>query len=206
MSAAIINSLVPGKNVRTVAVWQFILAVFPIPGVLLGSWLVNRIGRRWTGILGFGGYIVLGFVIGGCYAPLTTSRNLPAFIVLYGLLQCMGHMGPGATIGLMSVESFPTALRGVGYGISAGFGKAGAAIGTQVFTPIEEAAGKRATFFVAGAVGVLGAVIYWFLPEGRGVDLREMDEEFERGLRESGYVEKWKEEVVREGKVMRHRE
>lgn len=93
-------------------------------------------------------------------------------------------MGPGATIGLMSAESFPTAIRGLGYGVSAGFGKAGAAVGTQVFTPIQEAAGKSSTFFVAGGVGVLGVIVYWFLPEGRGVDLKEMDEEFERGLKE----------------------
>lgn len=92
-------------------------------------------------------------------------------------------MGPGATIGLMSTESFPTAIRGLGYGVSAGFGKAGAAVGTQVFTPIQEAAGKSSTFFVAGGVGVLGVIVYWFLPEGREVDLREMDEEFERGLK-----------------------
>ncbi|KAF7895111.1 hypothetical protein EAF00_006925 [Botryotinia globosa] len=184
MSAAIINGLVPGKNIRTVAIWQFILAIFPIPGVLLGMWLVNRIGRKWTGTLGFGGYIILGFIIGGCYGKLTTPENLPAFIVLYGLFASLGHMGPGATIGLMSVESFPTAIRGLGYGVSAGFGKAGAAVGTQVFTPIQEAAGKSSTFFVAGGVGVLGVIVYWFLPEGKGVDLREMDEEFERGLKE----------------------
>ncbi|KAF7936109.1 uncharacterized protein EAE98_002328 [Botrytis deweyae] len=184
MSAAIINGLVPGKNIRTVAIWQFVLAIFPIPGVLLGMWLVNRIGRKWTGILGFAGYILLGFIIGGCYGRLTTAENLPAFIVLYGLFASLGHMGPGATIGLMSAESFPTAIRGLGYGVSAGFGKAGAAVGTQVFTPIQEAAGKSSTFFVAGGVGVLGVFVYWFLPEGRGVDLREMDEEFERGLKE----------------------
>jgi len=53
-------------------------------------------------------------------------------------------MGLGATIGLISVESYPTAVRGMGYGISAGFGKAEAAIGTQFFTPIEEAAGRQA--------------------------------------------------------------
>ncbi|RAL63816.1 hypothetical protein DID88_003459 [Monilinia fructigena] len=40
-------------------------------------------------------------------------------------------------------ESFPTAVRGLGYGVSAGFGKAGAAVGTQVFLPIQAAAGKR---------------------------------------------------------------
>lgn len=189
MSAAIINSLVPGKNVRTVALWQLILALFPVPGVLLGAWLVNRIGRRWTGIVGFTGYIVLGFIIGGCYTPLTTN-SIPAFVVLYGLLQCLGHMGPGATIGLISAESYPTAVRGMGYGISAGFGKAGAAIGTQAFTPIEAAAGKASTFYLAGGIGVLGTIIYFFLPEGRAVDLKEMDDEFERYLRTEGYSDK----------------
>ena len=55
MSSAIINSIVPDHNVRTVALWQLILALFPIPGVLLGSWLVNKIGRKWTGVAGFVG-------------------------------------------------------------------------------------------------------------------------------------------------------
>jgi MFS family permease len=189
LSSAIINNIVPDHNVRTVAVWQFILAVFPIPGVYIGAWLVNRIGRRWTGIIGFSGYIIIGFIMGGAYTELTT-KSIPAFVVLYGLLQACGHMGPGATIGLIRVESFPTAVRGMGYGVSAGFGKAGAAIGTQVFTPIQEAAGKSATFYVAGGIGVIGVIIYWLLPEGKGVDLAAMDEEFEAGLREAGYSEK----------------
>lgn len=195
MSAAIINSLVPNKNVRTVAIWQIILALFPIPGVLLGAWLVNKIGRKWTGVAGFVGYIVLGFIIGGCYTPLTT-HSIPAFVVLYGLFACMGHMGPGATIGLMSVESFPTAVRGMGYGISAGFGKAGAAIGTQAFTPLQEAAGKAATFYLAGGMGVLGTLVYCFLPDGRDVDLKTMDEKFEKYMVEEGYVDKMGEDVL----------
>jgi len=189
MSSVIINSIVPDHNIRSVALWQLILALFPVPGVLFGAWLVNRIGRKWTGVLGFSGYIILGFIIGGCYTPLTT-KSIPAFVVLYGLLQCLGHSGPGATIGLMSVESYPTAVRGMGYGISASFGKAGAAIGTQVFTPIQAAAGKAATFYVAGGVGALGTAIYFFLPEGRAVDLKLMDEEFELYMREEGYADK----------------
>ncbi|TVY40804.1 Glycerophosphoinositol transporter [Lachnellula occidentalis] len=189
LSSAIINNIVPNHNVRQVALWQLILALFPVPGVFLGAWLVNRIGRRWTGILGFSGYIIIGFIMGGAYTELTT-KSIPAFVVLYGLLQACGHMGPGATIGLISVESFPTAVRGMGYGVSAGFGKAGAAIGTQVFTPIQAAAGKSATFYVAGGIGIIGVVIYWLLPEGRGVDLAAMDEEFEASLREAGYSEK----------------
>jgi hypothetical protein len=90
MSAAIMDSLACSKNVRTVAIWQLILALFPVPGLLLGAWLVNKIGRKWTSVAGFTGYIVLGFIIGGCYEPLTT-KPLPAFVVLYGLFACMGQ-------------------------------------------------------------------------------------------------------------------
>jgi predicted MFS family arabinose efflux permease len=188
MSSTIINSIVPTHNVRTVAVWQLVLALMPIPGVFLGAYLTNRIGRKWTGILGFGGYLFLGFIVGGCYKPLTT-HSIPAFVVLYGLLQALGHMGPGATIGLISVESYPTAMRGMGYGVSAAFGKAGAAVGTQVFLPIQDSAGPAATFYVAGGVGLLGMMVYWFLPEGKGVDLSRMDDDFDEYLRGNGWTE-----------------
>jgi MFS family permease len=184
MSSVIINSLVPGKNVQTVALWQLYLALMPVPGVLVGAYLVNKIGRRWTGIVGLlAGYVVCGFIIGGLYDRLTTE-SLPAFVVLYGLLQAFGHMGPGATIGLISCESFPTAARGMGYGIAAGFGKAGAAVGTQVFTPLRDSAGPSSTFYLAGGIGIVTAGIYYFLPEGYGVDLQWEDEEFEGFLEE----------------------
>jgi MFS family permease len=184
MSSVIINSLVPGKNVRVVALWQLYLALMPVPGVLVGAWLVNKIGRRWTGILGLmAGYVVCGFIIGGLYDRLTTN-SLPAFVVLYGLLQAFGHMGPGATIGLISCESYPTAARGMGYGIAAGFGKAGAAVGTQVFTPLRDWAGPSSTFYLAGGVGIVTAAIYYFLPEGHGVDLQQEDGDFETLLEE----------------------
>lgn len=186
MSSVIINDIVKDHNVRIVAVWQLILALLAVPGVLVGSWLVNKIGRRWTGIAGFTGYVVLGFIIGGFYEKLTTN-SIAAFVVLYGLLQSFGHMGPGAVSGLMSVELFPTAIRASSYGISAAFGKAGAAIGTEVFTPIRAAAGPSSTFYVAGGIGVIGIVIYWFLPEGRDLDLEQEDESFRIYLTGEGW-------------------
>lgn len=186
MSSAIINNIVPGKNVRTVAIWQFILALLAVPGVILGTYLSNKIGRKYTGIAGWIGYIVLGFTVGGCYTKLT-ENSIPAFVVLYGLMQSFGHMGPGSTIGLMSVELYPTAMRGMSYGISAGFGKAGAAIGTQVFTPIQDSAGDASTFYVAGGVAVVGMAVYFFLPEGRDLDLEMEDESFRTYLRSEGW-------------------
>ncbi|TIA33979.1 MFS general substrate transporter, partial [Aureobasidium pullulans] len=185
MSSAIINEVVPGKDVRQTAIWQFILALLAVPGPIIGSYLCNKIGRKWTGIAGWIGYIILGFVIGACYNTLTS--HIAAFVVLYGLMQSLGHMGPGATIGLMSVELYPTAIRGMSYGISAAFGKAGAAIGTQVFTPIRDAAGPASTFYLLGGLSVLGVAIYWLLPEGRDIDLGVEDESFGIYLKGKGW-------------------
>jgi hypothetical protein len=136
MSSSIIASLVKDDDIRKTAIWQVVLAVLPVPGVMVGAWLTNAIGRRNTGIMGFAGYMLLGFIIGGTYSRL--SKNIAAFVVLYGLLQAFGHMGPGATIGLISSEAFPTAMRGMGYGIATAFGRTGAAVGTECFTPCKK--------------------------------------------------------------------
>lgn len=185
MSSTIIASLVKDHNIRTTAIWQVILAALPVPGVVIGAWLTNAIGRRNTGILGFLGYVVLGFIIGGTFHKL--SKHMAAFVVLYGLLQAAGHMGPGATIGLILSESFPTPIRAMGYGIATAFGRTGAAIGTQCFTPLQQTAGKSATFYLAGAVAVLGMAVYCLLPETAGLDLDEEDRSLRAYLAEYGY-------------------
>ena len=186
MSSTIISSLVKDSNVRTTAIWQVVLAVLPVPGVVVGAWLTNAIGRRWTGILGFAGYMVLGFIIAGLYTEL--SEHIAAFVVLYGLLQAFGHMGPGATIGLISSESFPTAMRSMGYGIAEAFGRTGAAVGTQCFTPLQDRAGDNATFYLAGGVAVLGMAVYYLLPESGDLNLEEEDKVLKVYLEERGYT------------------
>ncbi|KAL4969586.1 major facilitator superfamily domain-containing protein [Aspergillus stella-maris] len=184
MSSTIIASLVKDGDIQTTAIWQVILSALPVPGVMLGAWLTNAIGRKYTGMLGFAGYMVTGFIIGGLFTPL--SKHIAAFVVLYGLLNAFGHMGPGATIGLISTESFPTAMRGMGYSVALAFGRTGAAVGTQCFTPLRNSAGSSATFYLAGGVAVLGMIVYWFLPESRELDLEKEDRELEAYLRENG--------------------
>ncbi|OQD68774.1 hypothetical protein PENDEC_c031G00654 [Penicillium decumbens] len=185
MSSTIISSLVKDNDIRKTAIWQVILAILPVPGVMLGAWLTNSIGRRYTGMLGFAGYMVLGFIIGGTYTKL--SQHVAAFVVLYGLLQAFGHMGPGATIGLISSEVFPTAVRGMGYGIATAFGRTGAAVGTECFTPLQDRAGNSSTFYLAGGVAIVGIFAYWLLPESSEIDLEKEDRALEEFLAEKGY-------------------
>ena len=64
----------------------------------------------------------------------------------YGLMQSFGNLGPGDMLGLVSAESFATAVRGTCYGLSAAIGKTGAAVGTQAFTPIQNNLGKKCVY------------------------------------------------------------
>lgn len=74
------------------------------------------------------------------------------------------------------------------YGISAAVGKAGAAIGTQAFTPIQNNLGKRYTFIVAACCGVLGILLaYFFVTDKTNEDLAKEDEEFRRYLVANGW-------------------
>lgn len=186
MSSTIINSIVPGHDVRMVAVWQLVLALMSVPGVLVGAWLCNRIGRKWTSIPGFVSYLAFGLIMGCAYDII--KKAIPAYVVVYGLMPSLGHMGPGATIGFMSVESYPTAVRGVGYGISAAFGNTGAAVATACFNLIKDRWGQWWTFIVAAICGCLRVLIYWLcIPEMNGKDLEEEDMTFKDYLQREGW-------------------
>lgn len=91
-------------------------------------------------------------------------------------------------LGLLSSESYATAVRGTCYGISAALGKTGAAVGTEAFTPIQNHLGKRWTFIVAAICGVAGVLVTLiFVPNLRGEDLAEEDEKFRLYLVSKGW-------------------
>lgn len=162
------------------------LGSIQIPGVLIGAWLCNRLGRKYTMMLGFGGYLVFGLIVGCAYDQIT--KIIPLFVVFYGLMTSSGNLGPGDMLGLISSESYATAVRGTCYGISAALGKTGGAVGTQVFTPIQNHLGNRWTFIIAAICGVLGILVTWiFVPNLTGADLAESDEKFRQYLVSHGW-------------------
>jgi len=190
-SGLIISNLVSKTDtVRSTAEWTLLLGTLSLPGVFLGAFLCNRLGRKYTMMLGFSGYLVFGLAVGCAYDQLTTTKRLlPLFVVLYGLMQSSGNLGPGDMLGLISSESYATAVRGTCYGISAALGKTGAAIGTEAFTPIQNHLGKRWTFIIAAICGVVGILVtYFFVPNLQGDDLAEGDEKVRAYLVSKGWT------------------
>lgn len=98
------------------------------------------------------------------------------------------YAGPANMQSVVSSESFPTCIRGTLYGLSAGIGKAGAAIGTEIFTPIQTHAGTKYTFFLSGGLSLIGCLFAYFLIVNTDkYDLAEKDEKFNQYLVEQGW-------------------
>lgn len=185
-SGTIISSVIKDGSIRKTAEFQLLLGAIALPGVFVGALLCNKLGRRNTMMLGFSGYLVFGLIIGLSYDKIT--KIIPLFVIFYGLMQSFGNLGPGDMLGLVSAESYPTSVRGTCYGISAAVGKAGAAIGTQAFTPIQNNLGKRWTFIIAAICGVSGVLVTWlFVPDMTGKDLADGDAAFLEYLEANGW-------------------
>ncbi|KAK9368244.1 hypothetical protein V1509DRAFT_623477 [Lipomyces kononenkoae] len=188
-SGTIIASIVPNSatNLFKTAEWQLLLGAIALPGVFLGAYLCHLIGRRATMMVGFSGYLIFGLIIGCAFSQL--SKIMPLFVVFYGLMLSMGNLGPGDMVGLLSTESYATAVRGTCYGLSAAVGKAGAAVGTQCFKPIQANLGKNWTFIIAAICGIAGVLVtYFFIPPVSGEDLRIQDAKFEEYLLNNGWT------------------
>jgi MFS family permease len=163
---------------------------FYLPGCIVGGFLMDRIGRKQTMTLGFFLWALLGFIIGGALTPI--QKVFPLFVVLYGIFNSFGEMGPGVATFLCGAESFPTPLRGHFLGFAAAVGKAGAAIGTQVFTPIQNSfhsadAGIQGVFLIGAAFAMVGGIIAWVFIPDRERDLENEDAKFQAYLAENGY-------------------
>lgn len=187
-SATIINSAVKNGSVIRTAEWQLLISAIALPGVIFGAFLVERIGRRKTLMMGFTGFMIMGIIIGTSFNKLNEHGLIGAFVVLYGLFVFFGNAGPGDVEGLIASESYPSSIRGTCYGISAALGKTGAAIGTAAFNPLALAAGQYMTFIVCALLALIGILLtYFFVIEMKDVDLHREDEEFKQYLKEQGY-------------------
>jgi len=188
-SSTIISQLNPKNTIVQNIGWGTLINSFLLPGCLVGGLLMDRIGRKQTQALGFFVQGIIGFILGGV---LSKIQNHPGgFIVVYGLFLAAAEAGPGVATILISGEVYPTSLRGHMLGFSAAWGKAGAAIGTQVFTPIQNAfddelKGQQAVFLIGSAVSIIGAIVTYLCIPSMPVELENEDAAWRAYLEENG--------------------
>ncbi|CAI1661177.1 Plasma membrane permease, mediates uptake of glycerophosphoinositol and glycerophosphocholine [Saccharomyces pastorianus] len=202
-SSTIISSVIKDQNdLVKVAEWNLLLGVLAVLGVPIGAYFSDRIGRKYTLIIGFSGYIIFGLIIGCAYDQL--SKITPLFIIFYALMNMLGNAGPGDMLGVISSESSATAVRGVFYGISAVTGKIGSVVGVECFQPIRDNLGARWTFIIAAICGLVGVLItIFFVPHSLENDLMKQDVEFHNYLVSNGWTGKMGFDEIDEESVVK---
>ena len=195
-SDTILSVAVPENTLMQTFQWNIVLNVFYPFGALAGGLFIDRLGRKYVMASGFFIQAVIGIVV-GALAPQIITNAFPAFVILYGLFLFFGEFGPGDCTILISAEMYPTAIRGTMYGISAAIGKAGAAIGTQVFKPILAALTESTgdplkaqgyLFIIGSCIGILGGLItVFYVPNMTHESMESIDAEFRQMLQENGY-------------------
>ncbi|CAN8098428.1 unnamed protein product [Discula destructiva] len=178
----------------TVFGWNTVINLFYIPGTVLGAFVSDWIGPRYTLAIGVSLQAVVGFIMAGAYSKLAQPQYVGAFAVVYGIFLSLGELGPGNNIGLLASKTSATGIRGQYYGIAAAIGKIGAFVGTYVFKYIEAAGGDSTVasaqypFFVSSSLCILSAALVFFCIPHIGQDTIQLeDERFRVYLQSQGW-------------------
>ena len=205
-SSTITSRVNPDASLVKSLGWGVVINCFYIPGPFIGGYLSDRIGRRQTMCLGFTLQALLGFIIGGANAEIQSI--FPLFVVLYGIFLTLGEVGPGSTVVLTASECFSTSIRGQMMGLVAAFSKAGAAIGTQVFSAIlaswaDEGKANQATFLIGAAFALFGAAVAWFVIPDVSARLEDEDGLWKAYLEGKGWKAEWGDQVSKDPGAVR---
>ncbi|KAJ7163975.1 putative metabolite transporter [Mycena crocata] len=167
-SSTVVDTITGGdSSLTTVFGWNVVINLFYMPGTIIGAFVVDYLGPKWTMITGLLFQAFFGFIMSGLYDQL--KKHIAGFAVIYGIFLCFGEFGPGNNLGLLASKSSPTAVRGQFYGTAAAIGKIGAFVGTWAFPPMIEAFGRHdpdkgntGPFWVGSGLAILSAIVTFF--------------------------------------------
>ncbi|KAJ7911484.1 metabolite transporter [Mycena leptocephala] len=193
-SSTVVDTITGGNSsLTTVFGWNVVINLFYMPGTIIGAFIVDYLGPKYTMILGLLCQAFFGFIMSGLYSQL--KKHIAGFAVIYGIFLCFGELGPGNNLGLLASKSSPTAVRGQFYGVAAAIGKVGAFVGTWAFPPMIDAFGKHdptkgdtGPFWVGSGLAILSALVTYFFIQPLDHDgMAKEDAEFRVYLEAHGF-------------------
>lgn len=149
-----------------IAAMVAIAGITGLAGLLMGSWLADRIGRRATSALAMVAMALLGV--------LTYSGSRPAVLTGYVLgVLAASTLAPAA--GVLANELFPTSVRASVAGWLVAASVLGAVAGLLTFGAIADAGNRFALAAAAVFLPAVGAIaLFVFLPETRGLEPEDL--------------------------------
>lgn len=154
--------------------------LFSVLGITVGLLLINKIDRRVMLIGGFALITMFHFLVGGSALLIPDVAAKPyiiLFFVVGFVFSMQGTLGP--LVWLMLSEMFPLKMRSFAMGVCVfvlWLANAGVTFG---FPPVVASLGIAPTFFIFGAIGLLGIVFtVAMVPETRGKTLEQFEDEY----------------------------
>lgn len=138
---------------------------------------VDRWGRRPLMLLGAGGLMVTYVILGACYH--FGVQGLPVLMLVLIAIACYA-MTLAPIVWVLLSEIFPNRIRGAAMSLAVSFLWIGCFVLTISFKPINVALGASGTFWLYGAICLVGFVVMYFkVPETKGRTLEEIEQQFE---------------------------
>ena len=169
----LIASIAPHTStIRNIAVNACLVVCFSLTAAIIGLALLDRLPRRRLQIIGFG-CSALSMLLISSIGGLT--HTVVPFALVFGISLFGIALGPNYTTMLLAAESYPTAVRSTGHGLSAGIAKIGAFAGALI-TPLALAHyGLRVVTLIAGICFLLGIAATLVLREPKDLALSDLD-------------------------------
>jgi len=169
------------NSLKNMALGNIIITIMgTVPGYWVTVAFVDKWGRKPIQIMGFIVLTVIFIVMGAAFNPLK-EHSIPAFIVLFTLLQFFQNFGPNTTTFIVPGEVFPTRYRSTGHGISAASGKLGAIVAQVGFSKLKDIGGPNAfvgqLLLIFSAWMFIGGLFSILIPETKGLSLEELANE-----------------------------
>ena len=153
-----------GINITTSLEYAFIIAVANPVGPLLGTLIAGRIERKWQ--------ICLGALGIGVFGMLFANSELPAALILLGVLVTLCNNLMSFSFHSYQSELFPTRIRSRAIGFVYSWSRLSAALSGLVVAFLLNLGGVNAVFaFIAFAMAIVVATIGGFGPRTRGLAL-----------------------------------
>ncbi len=153
-----------GIKVTTSLEYSFIIAIANPVGPLLGTLIADRIERKWQICLGATGI--------GVFGMLFANAELPAGLILLGVLVTLCNNLMSFSFHSYQSELFPTHIRSRAVGFVYSWSRLSAALSGLVVAFLLNLGGVNAVFaFIAFAMAIVVATIGGFGPRTRGLAL-----------------------------------
>jgi MFS family permease len=156
---------------QTLALNLVVFTVAAVPGYVLATLYMDRIGHRRLQLIGFA-CMGLAFLLIGVI-PGITGMVTP-FLILFGISYFFAEFGPNTTTFVSAAEHFPTAVRSTAHGIASGFAKIGAFIGVFLFPVIQRDLGTAGALDLSAGFSLIGMLLTLLVPEAAGRSLDEI--------------------------------